>query len=165
MNFQVNLFIGEIIEKMAQIDLNNRYKSFYQIKSDISNGVLFDIDFNEEEKDIYLRFADSVSNSINYYTSDFTPCEDVDNILKNLKEVIKKNSLEKYIQRNADVIRCFVINGYSYNYRTNISTDSVKEFFNLLSTASESRQQIILDNIKNRLQRKPVKIDDDDLPF
>ncbi len=165
MAIQVILFIGNIIEKMAQIDLNNRYQSFSQIKSDISNGLLYGIDFSEKEKDVYIEFADGISNSINYYTNDFTPCEDIDGILNNLREIIKKNSLEKYIQRNVDVIRCFVMNGYNYNNRTNISTDSVKAFYNLLSTVSEEKQYIILENIKNRLQRKQVRIDDDDLPF
>lgn len=159
---------NSILKKMIEVSPNNRYKTRKEIKEDISNNLLKQVDFNENEKEIYIEFANSLYNSIVKFTSEpefkYNPKE----IRENLEKVVRISSLEKYVQRNNDVISCFVNAGIRYKVSHTITSKVLIDFYKLFINSDLTKKSIIIDSIIARL--KNVKIDypsilDDDLPF
>lgn len=159
---------NSILKKMIEVSPNNRYKTCKEIKEDISNNLLKQVDFNENEKEIYIEFANSLYNSIVKFTSEpkfkYNPKE----IRENLEKVVRISSLEKYVQRNNDVISCFVNAGIRYKVSHTITSKVLIDFYKLFINSDLTKKSIIIDSIIARL--KNVKIDypsilDDDLPF
>ncbi|PIC78748.1 serine/threonine protein kinase [Sporosarcina sp. P18a] len=154
-----------IIEKMIQLDPENRYKSFHDISIDISKGVLGEIDFTEEEKDIYGKFANILSAVIMYYWSEYDPIRDDNEILNNLANLIRRSSLENVIQDNALLITCFIKGHYDYSNNIDIEVSTISDFYRLLDSLSPYKVKIVLDNIDARLSTIKVEAVEDDLPF
>lgn len=154
-----------IIEKMIQLDPKNRYKSFHDISIDISKGVLGEINFTEEEKEIYRKFANTLSAAIRYYISEYDPIRDDNEILNNLANLIRRSSLENSIQDNSLLINCFIKGGYNYSTRVDIEVSIISDFYRLLDSLSPYKKKIVLDNIDARLSTIKVEIIEDDLPF
>ena len=77
------------------------------------------------------------------------------------------NILEEYIQNVAELLRVFMSHSYTYYINRSIEVQTVKDFYQLLLSLSQRKQQILLDNLHNRLstlQTHPPQ-DIDDVPF
>lgn len=156
-----------ILEKMTKINPSQRYSSFSEVISDISAGVLGEIDFTEEQKEIYQNFAGVLECHISSYLDKYAPINNVPETLSKLAELIRNSSLERYVQDNRHLINCFIVGGYSYNSRKNIEIDTVVDFYGLVTSLSPMKQKILFDNIYTRLATIKVEIRpaDDELPF
>lgn len=154
-----------ILEKMTKVNPTQRYNSFSEIIGHISAGVMGEIDFSDEEKEIYRNFAYALGNHINYYTEKYTPINDIAMTMAKLAELIRHSSLEQYIQDNSELIRCFISGGYNYNTRKDIEVQTVIDFYGLVTSLSPTKQKILFDNIYNRLSTIKVDVSDDELPF
>ncbi|PPA68724.1 protein kinase family protein [Jeotgalibacillus proteolyticus] len=154
-----------IIEKMIQLDPNNRYDSFEDISIEISQGVLGEIDFTEEQKEIYVNFANALSWSILFFQENYFPIRDDNEVLGNLANLIRISSLERIIQDNAQLISCFVNNGYRYSNKMDIEVTVIVNFYRLMDSLNSYKRKIVLDNIDARLSNIKVEIKEDDLPF
>lgn len=154
-----------ILEKMTKINPNQRYSSFTEIVSDISAGVLGEIDFTEEQKEIYRDFADALAGHIVHYSDKYMPTNNIPETLSKLAELIRNSSLEKYLQDNSQLIRCFISGGYRYNSRKEIEVQTVIDFYGLVTGLSPVKQKILFDNIYTRLSTITVEVTTDDLPF
>ena len=164
-NITNEFMFSHILEKMIKNNPVNRYASFAEILSDISNGVLGGITFNAYEERIYRIFADTLISKISHYTSTFAPINDISFILSKLSELIKNSVLEEFIQNNSQLINCFITgNGYSYYTKKDVKVPIVCDFYKLMLNLSAAKQKILYDNLYNRLAVIKVK-DDDDLPF
>ncbi|MCL6591997.1 MAG: protein kinase family protein [Firmicutes bacterium] len=153
-----------VIEKMTKVKIKQRYKSFDEVSKAISMGILSIINFTEQEKEIYLKFADQLSSHIISYKNRYSPIDDLHATINSLEALIRDSSLEKYIQANDRLINCFINSGYRYYASTDIEVDCVRKFYELLKGLSLQKQKIVLDNIYTRLAK--IKIDiDDELPF
>jgi hypothetical protein len=73
--------------------------------------------------------------------------------------------LEIYIQNNADLIQCFLDNGFTYNKRTNIEKEKVENFYKWLISLPKNKQINVIENINTKLSNIKVKKEYDDLPF
>lgn len=154
-----------IIEKMTKLNPAERYASFMDIRKDITSGILSEIDFAENEKDLYLQFANVLSDHINHFLDKYSPISDNALILSKMSEIIRNSSLELYLQDNSKLISCFVSSQYNYNARKDIEMQIIIDFYRLIASSEKAKQQIILDNIFTRLSSIKVKTVDDDLPF
>lgn len=154
-----------IIEKMIELDPNKRYTSFHEIGIDISKGVLGEINFTKQEKDIYINFADILSTSLISYQSHYSPIKDDNEILENLEGLIRSSALELFLQDNSLLINCFVKNGYVYNNRLDIEISTISTFYQFISKLSSYKRKIVLDNIESRLSLIRIETQEDDLPF
>ena len=157
---------GHIIEKMIQVNPQERYTTFNEIAVEISRGVLGEINFNHKEKEIYQKFAVALSQHITKYQEKYDPVNDLGTTLSRLANIIRNSSLENFIQDNSQLIRCFINGAFTYNSRNDIEVARVIEFYQLLQRLTPNKQKIVLDNIYTRLAK--IKIDvihDDDLPF
>lgn len=155
-----------IIDKMTQLNPQKRYMNFRDILIDVSQGVLA-IDFTNEEKDLYLNFAEVLSNYIIDHTNSYDPVDDTNLVMTRLSNLLKNSSLEEYIQDNKELINCFINNSYTYKTSNDILVSVIRDFYQLLQALGSDKQKIVLDNINVRLSKINIQIDidDDDLPF
>lgn len=157
-----------ILEKMTRIDPSERYYSFNDISQVIAEGVISEISFSNREKENYKNFADALVGHISHYNEKYDLINDIDVILNRLGALIRNNSLETFIQDNAQLINCFVKGNYAYRSKNDINVRHIKDFYKLLAGLDPYKQKIVIDNLHNRLVRVtvlPFEIVDDDLPF
>lgn len=159
---------NHILEKMIKISADERYKSFYEIENDISEGVLSEIDFSDDEKECYRNFADDLISHISEFYDHYTPVCDFSIVISRLAELIRVSSLEKILQDNSGLISCFISNGYSYNPKKEIKVNNIINFYKWVISLPINKRKIVFDNIYNRLSKINIIIrnaEDDDLPF
>lgn len=158
----------EILNKMLEYSPSKRYTSYKEIKQDISDNLFSQIDFTDDEKSIYIAFADGLYDSISKFTSTPEFKYDTENIRVSLEKIVKISSLEYYVQRNNDVISCFVSASFKYRPKKIIKSDALINFYRLLVDSNNSKKNIIVNSIIARLKNVPVEIEVDpfdDLPF
>lgn len=156
---------AHIIEKMVKINPEQRYDSFSEIISDVSAGVLSEIDFSETQKKCYRDFAIALSVHILHFQSKYSPKDDIAQTISDLACLIRNSSLEECIQDNSKLIGCFVAGGYTYSTRKDIPVQTLKDFYSLITSLDMGKRKILFDNIYTRLSTIEVKTADDDLPF
>lgn len=161
----VDFRFQHILEKMTKVNPSQRYTSFHEIASDVSVGVLGEINFTDDQKDSYRCLADALSSHITCFIAKYSPITDISVILSKLSELIRCSSLENYIQDNSRLINCFVTGGYKYKSRADIRFQIVADFYELIISLPPSKQKIIFDNIYERLSAIDVQPMDDELPF
>ncbi|MEY8001440.1 protein kinase family protein [Clostridium sp. Mt-5] len=166
-NYKDSFKFNHIIEKMINVDPNERYKSFNEVTKAISDGVLSEIDFTENEKQVYINFANGLIGHINNYIDNYNPINDLNYTLNELAQVIHDSALEEFIQNNTRLIRCFINGTYRYIPTNDIKVETIVGFYKLLNNLSLRKQKIVLDNIYTRLSKIKVEIsyDDGDIPF
>lgn len=153
-----------IIERMIQYSYDKRYNSFEEIYIDISKGIFSEIEFSDYEKGTYRNFADSIYNHISVYTGPYELKNNIEEIVNELENIVKENSLEFYIQSNSKLISCFVSGPYRYKTSTDIQVEVVTKFYEFFIQLSSEKQKNVIENIHNRLNT--IKIEkEDDLPF
>lgn len=154
-----------IIEKMVKIHPDQRYASFSDIMTDITAGVLSEIDFTNEQKACYRNFANALCSHISNYSDKYSPLNDVGQTLSKLAELIRNSSLEECIQDNSQLIGCFIAGGYSYSTRNDIDVQVVTDFYSLITSLPAAKRKLLFANIYTRLATIEIVVDDPDLPF
>lgn len=161
---KIDFKYNSIIDKMIQHSIDKRYATFEEIYIDISKGIFSEIDFTDYEKGTYRNFADSLYKHISIYTGPYELSTNIEQIINDLENVVRENSLEAFIQSNSKLINCFVIGPYRYSTATDIPVDVVTKFYEFFIKLARDKQKNVLENIHNRLNS--IKIEsDDDLPF
>ena len=158
----------DILSKMLEYSPNKRYTSYKEIKQDISGNFFNQIDFTDVEKIIFIVFADGLYDSISKFTSTPEFKYDIEDIRISLERIVKISSLEYYVQRNNEVISCFVSASFKYSPKKIIESDALINFYRLLVDSTNSKRNIIVNSIIARLKNVPVEIEVDpfdDLPF
>lgn len=150
---------------MVKIHPDLRYSSFSDIMSDITAGVLSEINFTDEQKTCYRNFADTLCSHIYHYKNNYIPVNDVGQTLSKLAELIRNSSLEQFIQNNSQLIGCFIMGGYTYNGRKDIKLQLITDFYSLATSLSPAKRKLIFANIYTRLATIKIVMDDPDLPF
>ena len=157
-----------IIEKMTKKNPAQRYSSFSEVISDISAGVISELDFSDEEKQIYLDFASMLVRLISSYLNEYSPINNSQVILSNLEDLIRSSALEEYVQVNDKLIGCFVTGRYRYFTGLEMKVKTVVDFYSLATSLTAKRQKILFDNIYNRLSKIEIEVEDvnkEELPF
>lgn len=156
-----------VLEKMMQLDPQERYQSFAEVINDIANGVLGEIEFTQTQKSIYQKFSDGIFSLISHYQDKRPVPQKIEEIIIDLKEVVRSCCVENTIPDNAKVLRCFIKGAYSYyNCRqVQINSEIIKQFYKMIIELPVNKQQILIDNIYSRLLSAPVEISYDELPF
>lgn len=153
-----------IIDKMTKTHPIDRYDSFKSITAEISEGVLGEINFSQHEKNIYLKFADSFSALILKHLDKYEPINDTNVTLNKLSALLKNSALENHIQDKAQLVKCFIKNGFTMDRTKDIEVKSVAQFYKLLMELTPNKRKIVLDNIYTRLSAIKIEFHDD-LPF
>ncbi|MBB4826403.1 serine/threonine-protein kinase [Sporosarcina luteola] len=160
-----NFKFEHIIDKMSKLNPQDRYISFKEVAIDISQGVLGEINFTQNEKEIYRKFAEILTTYTNYYINQFDPINDISFTMNKLANLIRNSSLEECLQDNSELLNCFIQGKYSYNPVKNIKVSIIVDFYKLLQRLVAYKQKIVLDNINMRLSNKRIEYEFDELPF
>lgn len=152
-----------IIKKMTNPLLSARYKTFNDVKNDMDNELFSQIDFSDNDKNVYISFADAISNSLIKHSNSVVFNDD-ETIIDNLKNLIIKSALETEVQGNNSVISCFISNTYTYKAKNIFKTIVIKDFFELLIDSTKEKRNIIIQNVKSRISNIKVEYDYE-LPF
>lgn len=154
-----------IIKKMTEFQVKDRYQSFEDVYNDISKGIFSELDFSDDEKSIYRDFSEAIYEKISEYNNEYDPITSAEKIIENIANVLRKNSLEFYIQNNSELISCFIKNGFTYNSSANIEKEVVERFYKWLISLPNNKQINVIENINTKLANIKVKKEYDDLPF
>lgn len=161
----INFKYQNILENMTKFSRGKRYKKFSDISKDISSTNLIIGEFTEEDKDIYLEFADCLVSVISIYRADFISNNDLNDVIFKMEDLLRKSVLERYIQDNSALVSIFVKNNFKFFRRINIERSIIEKFYEMLLNQPLNRQKVILDNLFARLSSIKVEHEDDDLPF
>ena len=160
---------NHILEKMCEQNPTNRYLNFKNISNDISKGEFIKLQFTQDAKNIYQKFAFSLTSAVASFKEDLVMEKDPQKILSSLSEVLRRSSFEDYIQENAGVVSSIMKQSLSYYNppQCSIEVEAVREFSELFSSISKREQEVLLDNLEVRL--KKIKLSTphglDDVPF
>ncbi len=156
-----------ILTKMMHCDPNKRFDSFDKILNAINNKDFKMIEITESDKITYRNFSNGLKQSISCFTDTLKMETDIDKILKSLGEVISNNCFEDIIVSNNALVSVFVKSPYRYYKNVEISIIDVENFYEWISSKDEKYQQVVINNLKLKLQtiETKIEIDDDDLPF
>lgn len=156
-----------IIDKMVITNPYKRIDSFSSILELISADIFQQINFAWDEKNIYVRFADSLSKHLVKFRKEEPRFEtNPDIIITKLEELLSVCSLEEYIQDNSKLFACFfTTNYYTYIPNKDIEVSSLISFYKLLKSKPTHLQRIVINNIIARLKTIPFSIEEDEIPF
>lgn len=154
---------NHIIEKMVQIEREKRYQSFSEIVSTISELMIREDYFNDDERQIYINFANAIYDHIGELSSSIQK-KSINIIIENLQKVLRNNMLDEFIQSVSELIHCFTDEFATYYSTRNIEYNTVENFYKLLISLSDDKKQIVIDNLYTKLSNISIK-KDNDLPF
>lgn len=156
----------DLLKEMVEKDYKNRISSFFDLSRKMIDENTSEISFSEEDKDSYQYFATSLEVVINSINIDAVYITDIPSIIRELYEVYKNSSLEEFVQKPNNIVRCFIKGSFGYYKRRDFEVHTLLEFYKLLSSSTKERQKIILNNLWQRLDQIIRNVPkDDDLPF
>lgn len=160
-NFKYNY----IIENMIKVNEKDRINSFMAIREKINKSMIENVMIDDYKKEIYMYFADGLTNIIIEHESNYQEYEmDSNVILKKLEIVLEESIFEDLIQNNEDLIKCFIKTNFKYTNSEKIGISVVKDFYELMKKSNTYEKELLCRNIVSRL--RTVKISDDyDMPF
>ena len=158
------------IEELKQMTIENedeRIESFKTLLMQINEVQQLDQLFEDEEIELYQKFANGIHGSIAKIDKDINFNYDAREIITKLSDVYNSNMLENEIFNLPELIRIFITGKYSYWKERTFYVYTLKEFLQFFRSCSNQKQRIILNNLYNRLQtiEKYVENPFGDVPF
>lgn len=155
-----------LLEKMVLVNPDDRVGSFELIQKEIAKQTFENIDFTDEQKKVYQRFASALCNTVCKIKDKLVLERDISVIIEKIKIILRDNVLEEYISQEDSLISCFVKSRYTY-YKRPISVENVKNFYDFFVGQSNTQREIILNNLYGRVSNIPVVNSeyDEELPF
>lgn len=158
-----------ILSRMIFRDSSNRLQSFSDIRNEILSGEFADLDFHPFELQAYRIFADQLTSAVSKIERSTKYTESPHEILRKLEESYKSIMLEDFVPTNTVVLKAFLSGAYYFSKGKCIQVSCVKRFLELLRHSSSAKQNIILANLRTRMdaiERYDESSDfDDDIPF
>jgi eukaryotic-like serine/threonine-protein kinase len=157
-----------LLEMMTQRDPDKRISSFMEIFDILrTKGHRLEELFSNDEKKVYQDFSFELRNALSEIRGDLKFNNDIDDIIYDLHLIYRENMLEEYVCNTSEIIRVFLLTGFSYIPKFKISVAHLGQFIELLSNSSTEKKSIILLNLQSKFRTvKKIKTDlYDDLPF
>lgn len=149
---------------MIPTNPDNRISSFQDVVRNVTSENSLLVKFSEHEKNIYYNMADSFTDVCTKMYEDTKYVEDLEIITSKLGNLLQKSILETYLQRNNDLIACFVSGKFRYRRRPMVQVNHVERFYEWWNQLPKDRKIIVLNNLWTRFDNIERKMDDD-LPF
>jgi eukaryotic-like serine/threonine-protein kinase len=150
----------------------SRIQKFSDVDKEIKSDQFFEIDFSEEELEIYRRFSKSLSDQITQLEPSTQYVDDIGRITLQLNDVYRSFMLEQWVPDAAVVLNCFIAGTYHY-MDDGLPVVNVKDFLRLLKITTDEKRRIILSNLHTRFDALPRCFEGDennnfsydDIPF
>ena len=158
-----------IVTRMVARDPNSRVSLFSDVRNEILSGAFADLEFDPFELDSYRDFAGQLTMALSKLERSSKYIESPADIIRKLEECYKSIMLEEYVPTNAVVLRAFLSGAYYYSSNMLFQVATVRKFLELLRNSSTAKRNIIVANLKTRLDAlerydEPTSFDDD-IPF
>lgn len=162
---EMNFSYQEILDKMMNKNPVDRYSSFSEVREAIGKHDFTSLDIPEEDKKLYQQFSNLIYRSISFFSSEPKFVSEPKAVIEKLQKALRNNAFENVVQKNADVINCFVACGYNYDNNVNIPCELVKSFLNWFFNSTPASQELILTNLTTKLSIIRYIEPEDELPF
>ncbi|WP_282798459.1 protein kinase family protein [Lactococcus lactis] len=168
---KINLFTEDmfsyrdILNKMMESKPEERYDNFEEIINEFSKTKFNELNVTENDKRIYQKFSDSLSNKLSFFTEKPDFINDANIFISNLEKVLIKNLFEDYVQDNFLLIHAVVNSDFTYKTSPKEPIEDVREFLEWLKGSSRETQSLILENLISKISTKPIDYDLAELPF
>ncbi len=153
-----------VLERMILTNPDNRISSFQDVVRNVTSENSLLVKFSEHEKDIYFSMAYSFTEVCTKMYEDTKYVEDLEIITAKLGNLLQKSILETYLQRNNDLIACFVSGKFRYRRRPVVNVSQVEYFYEWWNQLPKDRKIIVLNNLWTRFDNIEREMDDE-LPF
>lgn len=158
----------ELLRHMCARDPEARVSSFLEVDRHIRNNKFLEIDFNETEKQHYRDFSSRLAGHITKIERGSKYREDIEKIETDLENIYRGFMLEETVPNSVAISRCFISGVYYYKAK-GFPVDVVRDFLQLLKSATVEKKRIILANLQTKLdsiERYNInEPDDDEIPF
>jgi serine/threonine-protein kinase len=180
-------FVGKLFEKLiADFDLSHfkylatlgrmckrdpatRTASFAAIDREIRSNQTEDIEFTSDELNVYREFADALCGQVSKIERRAKYVEDAGRIVRQLEDAYRKFILEAHVPDMALILRCMIDGAYYYRGDEYVETRCVRDFIQLLKSATDEKRRLIVANIHTRFDCVPryrlTPPPADDIPF
>lgn len=158
-----------LVSRMVARDPVNRISFFSDVRKEILSGAFADIEFDPFELDAYRDFADQLTMVLSKLERSSKYIESPSDIIRKLEECYKTIMLEEYVPTNSVVLKAFISGAYYYSTVSFFQVAAVRKFLELMRHASPAKRNIIVANLKTRLDSLERYDDqtqfDCDIPF
>jgi serine/threonine-protein kinase len=161
---------NELLKRMVVKSYDKRVESFSNIQDLlVSNAYIFEDYFSYPEKEYFKEFMNQIICIYSSVGPDSKYVNNIDQLIIELEEVLKTNSLEDCVQNNLDLSRLFIKGDYKYYPKKEVRIDYLRNFIYLLKSSNSEKKNILKSAIINRLRtiKKSAMNDDstNDIPF
>ncbi len=160
-----------LLGRMSFSNPEARISSFSEIRKELLSEKFLDIDFSNNELNIYREFSNCLFSAISKIEESTKYYDDASEIQAKLEECYKKVMLEEYVPSSTLVLKCFINGAYYFNNSYSFEVHVLRSFLNLFRSSSREKRNIIIGNIQTKLdvvkrysQGKFANFDDD-IPF
>ncbi|OQW38636.1 MAG: kinase [Proteobacteria bacterium SG_bin4] len=158
-----------ILGRMTARNPENRIRGFSDLRNEILSGSFGDIEFDPFELKAYRTFAQQVTSTLSKIERSAKYVESPAEILRKLEDTYRSVMLEVHVPTNSTVLRALVNGSYYFSTKVYFDVSAIKNFLDLLRHASAAKRNIIIANLKTRLdaiERYDENAElDDDIPF
>ena len=162
-----NFRYQNLISKMRQPNTSRRPTTFAEISKIILKKRFQEIDFTEEEKAMYRLLSATLSAVIASVDPSYRFSRSAQEVVEDLERLYRKTMLEEYLPEPVKLARIFVSGKFKYYKSVPIKTESIRFFVDLLNSLPNEKLEILMENLKSRLEaiEKTVRDLDDEIPF
>ena len=160
-----NFSYNAILEKMKSFHRNDRYDSFVKVKEAINAKDFSVMEIKSTDKKIYQDFTNSLCSCLAEFRNKRELVSSVTEFIENLRNVIKENCFEDYVQDVSKFVKILVSGQCSYYPKTTIECKTLTSFEKWFLRLSKDSQKLVFDNMLAKLSTIPIKRDEDELPF
>ena len=154
-----------ILHKMMELDKNNRYKSFSEIKEAIITKDFSTLEISDDDKKVYQEFSNAVISCLSCFVEERNFVSDVEEFKENLLGVIQKNCFEDIVQNPSDVVSMIVKGRYKFYTQREIPCSALISFKDWYETLSIDSQKLVLNNIIAKASIVRIEEPEPALPF
>ncbi|WP_444922568.1 protein kinase family protein [Microbulbifer sp. CnH-101-G] len=157
-----------ILARMIPREPENRVSLFSNIRNEILSEAFSEIEFDHVELQAYRDFAEQLTEVLSKIEYSTKYVDSATDIIRKLEDAYQSIMLEEYVPTNSVILRALLSGAYYHSNNKFFSVSTVKEFLDLVRKASTAKRNIIVANIRARMEaieRYHERDFDDDIPF
>ncbi len=120
---------------------------------------------SDSDKEVYLNFSNTLCKCISSFPANHEFVKNVNEFIERLRNVLRKNSFEYYIQNNSDLIYSVEKKSFKYYPHIGVKCEVVSDFLNWLEGMTSESQNLVFSNLISKLSAIEIELDDEDVPF
>lgn len=158
----------DILNRMTEKGKELRYQSFIDIKKELNKENFVNLEISQEDKMIYNIFSNYILGYIDYFIEKPILNTNIEAILREINEVIQRNSFHECIENDFNLIQILIKNDFCVQqYPSSIKCEELKKFYEWFKMLNNKMQKLVLDNLEEKISRVPFILQNSNtnLPF